>query len=144
MWCWYCTCEDSTVKCDVLITWYSRLPTNGYHTQQKNIIIIIFKILLFYLGFCLINLQTLNVRGLCSRILLSPTMDFFLFFLLWKNLNYASTNPKPNTQVSTLSFHIVSAMDIQFHCFSVNYLQPPMLTSYGHLIEEAREVISKF
>ena len=26
----------------------------------------------------------------------------------------------------------------------MNYLQPPILPSYGHLIEEAREVISKF
>ena len=25
-------CEDGTIKCDVLVTWYSRLPTNGYYT----------------------------------------------------------------------------------------------------------------
>ena len=38
----------------------------------------------FLFGFLPINLQTLNVRRLCSWILLSPTMDFFLFPLFDK------------------------------------------------------------
>ena len=25
-------CNDGTIKCDILVTWYSRLPTNGYST----------------------------------------------------------------------------------------------------------------
>ena len=29
-------CEDETIKCDVLITWYSQLPTSGYCTQKKK------------------------------------------------------------------------------------------------------------
>ena len=29
-------CEDGTIKYDVLVTWYSRLPTNGYHTLKKK------------------------------------------------------------------------------------------------------------
>ena len=28
-------CEDETIKCDVLVTWYSRLSTSGYCTPQK-------------------------------------------------------------------------------------------------------------
>ena len=29
-------CEDGTIKCDVLVTWYSRLPTNGYCTPPPK------------------------------------------------------------------------------------------------------------
>ena len=29
-------CEDGTIKYDVLVTWYSRLPTNGYLVPQKK------------------------------------------------------------------------------------------------------------
>ena len=29
-------CEDGTIKCDVLVTWYSRLPTNGYRTPPPK------------------------------------------------------------------------------------------------------------
>ena len=29
-------CEDSTIKYDVLVTWYSRLPIRGYRTPQKK------------------------------------------------------------------------------------------------------------
>ena len=29
-------CEDGTIKCDVLLTWYSRLSTSGYCTSQKK------------------------------------------------------------------------------------------------------------
>ena len=28
-------CEDSTIKFNVLVTWYTRLPTNEYRTQKK-------------------------------------------------------------------------------------------------------------
>ena len=28
--------EDGTIKCDVLVTGYSRLPTSGYRTQKKK------------------------------------------------------------------------------------------------------------
>ena len=27
--------EDGTVKCDVLVTWYNRLPTSENHTQKR-------------------------------------------------------------------------------------------------------------
>ena len=29
-------CEDDTIKYDILVTWYSRLPTSGYCTPQKK------------------------------------------------------------------------------------------------------------
>ena len=29
-------CEDGTIKCDVLVTWYSKLSTSGYHTPKKK------------------------------------------------------------------------------------------------------------
>ena len=29
-------CEIGTIKCDVLITWYNRLPTSGYYTPKKR------------------------------------------------------------------------------------------------------------
>ena len=28
--------ENSTIKYDVLVIWYSRLPTNRYRTQKKS------------------------------------------------------------------------------------------------------------
>ena len=28
--------EDETIKCDVLVTWYRRLPTSGYRTLKKR------------------------------------------------------------------------------------------------------------
>ena len=28
--------EDGTIKCDVLVTGYSRLPTNRYRTKKKK------------------------------------------------------------------------------------------------------------
>ena len=28
--------EDGTIKCDVLVTWYNRLPTSGYHTRKQR------------------------------------------------------------------------------------------------------------
>ena len=28
--------ENETIKCEDLVTWYSRLPTNGYRTQKKK------------------------------------------------------------------------------------------------------------
>ena len=30
-------CEDGTIKWDVLITWYSQLPTSGYCTKKKSV-----------------------------------------------------------------------------------------------------------
>ena len=29
-------CDDETIKSGVMITWYSKLPTSGYHTQKKK------------------------------------------------------------------------------------------------------------
>ena len=29
-------CEDGTIKCDVLVTWYNRLLTSGYRTPKKR------------------------------------------------------------------------------------------------------------
>ena len=29
-------CEDITIKCDVLITWYIRLPINEYCTKKRG------------------------------------------------------------------------------------------------------------
>ena len=29
-------CEDGTIKCDVLVTWYSKLSTSGYRTPKKK------------------------------------------------------------------------------------------------------------
>ena len=29
-------CEDGTIKYDVLVTWYSKLPTSGYRTPKKK------------------------------------------------------------------------------------------------------------
>ena len=29
-------CEDGTIRCDVLVTWYSKLPTSGYCTKKKK------------------------------------------------------------------------------------------------------------
>ena len=28
--------EDSTIKYDVLVTWYGKFPTSGYHIQKKK------------------------------------------------------------------------------------------------------------
>ena len=28
--------ENETIKCEDLVTWYSRSPTNGYHTPKKK------------------------------------------------------------------------------------------------------------
>ena len=28
--------KDETIICDILITWYNRLPTSEYHTQKKG------------------------------------------------------------------------------------------------------------
>ena len=30
-------CEDGTIKCDVLVTWYNKLPISGYHTPKKRV-----------------------------------------------------------------------------------------------------------
>ena len=29
-------CYDGTIKCDILVTWYSRLLSSGYHTPPKK------------------------------------------------------------------------------------------------------------
>ena len=29
-------CEDETIKFDILVTWYSRLPTNEYYTPKAK------------------------------------------------------------------------------------------------------------
>ena len=30
-------CEDGTIKYDVLVTWYSKLPTSRYRTKKKGV-----------------------------------------------------------------------------------------------------------
>ena len=33
---WIAQCEDGTIKCEKKVTWYSRLPINGYYTPKKG------------------------------------------------------------------------------------------------------------
>ena len=43
-------CEDGTIKCDVLVTWYSKLSISGYRTPKKRCTVELPPIITYYIN----------------------------------------------------------------------------------------------